>query len=186
MILQIKNTARDLKIRLPDLITRPVGRRMYERTRKSMAHVGDGEVVLVDFSGVQVIDSSFIDEFLLRLIEDSREESPVFFVKLANITPIIETNIDSVFSSYQAYNERRIAVVTESLTAMNSYCIGIISGHERDVLDYLRINRVAALGDIAAFVGMREEDALPLVEGLYGLRVVRREHSGPPGRYEAV
>jgi hypothetical protein len=186
MVIQVKNTARDLKIRLPDLITRPVGRRIYEKTRKNMSHMTDGEVMLVDFSGVQVIDSSFIDEFLLRLVEDSREGDLVFFVKLANITPIIEMNIDSVFSSYRAYNERRIAVVTESLTTMNSYCIGAISGSERDVLDYLRINRVAALADIAAFIGMREEDAAPIVEGLHGLRVVRRESAGPPGRYQSV
>ncbi|HSV97945.1 MAG TPA: hypothetical protein VLM75_13575 [Spirochaetota bacterium] len=186
MVIQIRNTARDLKIRLPDLITRPVGRRMYEKTRKNMSHMTDGEVMLVDFSGVQVIDSSFIDEFLLRLVEDSREGALVFFVKLANITPIIEMNIDSVLNSYHAYNERRIAVVTESLTAMNSYCIGTISDSERDVLDYLRINRIAALGDIAAFIGMREEDAAPIVEGLYTLRVVRRESVGPPGRYQSV
>lgn len=186
MVIQIKNTARDLKIRLPDLITRPVGRRMYEKTRKNMAHVTDGEVVLVDFTGVQVIDSSFIDEFLLRLIEDSREAAPVFFVKLANITPIIEMNIDSVFGSYHTYNERRIAVVTESLTAMNSYYIGTISDSERDVMDYLRINRIAALGDIAAFIGMREEDAAPLVEELYALRVVRRVSGESPKRYQAV
>ena len=70
-------------------------------------------------------------------------------------------NIDSVFGSYHTYNERRIAVVTESLTAMNSYYIGTISNSERDVMDYLRINRIAALGDIAAFIGMRDFDAPP-------------------------
>lgn len=186
MVIQIKNTARDLKIRLPDLITRPVGRRMYERTRKNMAHVTDGEVVLVDFAGVQVIDSSFIDEFLLRLIEDSRGQEPVFFVKLANITPIIETNIDSVFGSYQTYNGRRIAVITESLTGMNAYHIGGITKPERDILDYLRINKVAPVGDIASFIAKEHAEAAELLEGLYSMRMVRRAPSGGNDRYQSV
>ena len=186
MVIQVRNTARDLKIRLPDLITRPVGRRMYERTRKNMAHVTDGEVVLVDFAGVQVIDSSFIDEFLLRLIEDSRGQAPVFFVKLSDITPIIETNIDSVFSSYQTYNGRRIAVVTESLTSMNTYHIGGITNIERDILDYLRVNRVAPVGDIASFIAKEDAEAVKLLEGLYAMRMVRRGPSGGNDRYQSV
>jgi len=186
MVIQIKNTARDLKIRLPDLITRPVGRRMYERTRKNMAHIADGEVALVDFTGVQVIDSSFIDEFLLRLIEDSRSNTPVFFVKLTNITPIIETNIDSVFSSYQTYNDRRIAVVTEHLTSKNAYHIGGITNPERDMLDYLKINKVAPIGDIATYVAKEYAEAAELLEGLYAMRMVRRAPSGGKDRYQSV
>lgn len=186
MVIRIKNIARDLKIRLPDLITRSVGRRIYERARKNMSHLTDGEVVLVDFAGIQVIDSSFVDEFLLRMIEDSRGPGITFFIKLANITPIMETNIDSVFSSYRAYNDSRIAVVTESLTGSNAYYIGGLTEAERDVLDYLRINKAAHVADIASLIAKEEPEAMELLESLYALRLARRGPAGESGRFQSV
>src|SRR5208337_3274034 len=113
MVINILKTAKENGIKGPDLITRPMGRKMYSIVRDKLSHAGQGETVIIDFSGIKVIDSSFIDELIVKLINDSFVMD--FYIKLRNISPISEINIDSVFNSYSNYRDRRIAVVRDEL-----------------------------------------------------------------------
>lgn len=174
MIIEIKKIARDIQVKTPDLITRPIGRKMYEKVTALMAPVGEGEVVVIDFAGIRVLDSSFIDEFLVRLITDARSGAP-FFLKLRNISPIAENNIDAVFYSYYTYNSDKIAVTSDTLTSKNCYHFGILSEEERDLLDYLRVNKRARIGDLSSFAGKEPEEIRNLMEGLFTLRLARKE-----------
>lgn len=173
MVLELKKIARDLKIKLPDLITRPVGRRMYERVCTMLGIIKDAEVVVIDFDGISVIDSSFIDEFLLRLIINSRENSPAFFVKLKNFSNSMEMNIEAVLKSYHAYNQERIAVMTDGITANNAYFIGNLTALEKDVVNFLRVNKISTLDEISAITGLSHEETGDICRSLYGLRLVR-------------
>jgi hypothetical protein len=186
VIIQVKKVAADLKIRLPDLITRPMGKRVYGRISKRLEHAGEGEVVVLDFEGIKVIDSSFIDECLIRLILDSRASGRVFYIKLCNISDIAEINLDLVLNSYYMYNNEKIAVITDRVTHNNSVFLGVLSKLERDIVDYLRVNKTARLEDLAALVSAPEGKARAIVDELFRIRVVRRDGAGEAIRYAAV
>lgn len=174
MIIDVAKTAKGIKVKLPDLITRPVGRLMYAATAEKLSVIGKGETVIVDFSGIKVIDSSFIDEFIVRLVLDSREKD--FYLKLRNISPISEINIDSVFNSYSNYKETRIAVAREEMGRNNRFYIGPLREQERDIMDYLRININAGIDDISRFSGIDFKLSESLLEELSLLRVIRRNN----------
>lgn len=174
MIIDVAKLARGMKIKLPDLITRPVGRIMYAATAEKISLAGQGETVVLDFNGVKVIDSSFIDEYIVRLIHDSKEKD--FYLKLRNISPISEINIDSVFNSYSNYKDRRIAVSREEIGRNNRFYIGPLAEHESDILDYLRINVSAGVEDISRFSGMDFNRLKTMLDELAVLRVIRRNN----------
>jgi len=174
MIVDVVKIAKEVKVKLPDLITRPVGRIMYAATTGKLSIIGDGETVILDFKDIKVIDSSFIDEYIVKLILDSREKD--FYLKLRNISPISEINIDSVFNSYSNYKETRIAVVREEIGRNNRFYIGPLIEQERDILDYLRINMIAGIDDISRFSGVDFNVLKNLLEGLSMLRVIRRNN----------
>lgn len=174
MIIDVAKIAKEVKVKLPDLITRPVGRMMYAATVKKLSIIGAGETVVLDFSGVKVIDSSFIDEYIVKLILDSREKD--FYLKLRNISPISEINIDSVFNSYSNYKDTRIAVAREEIGKNNRFYIGPLGEHERDIMDYLRINLNAGIEDISRFSGIDFNILKTLLDELSILRVIRRNN----------
>ena len=72
MVINIRKKADELKIKGPDLLTRPVGRLMYQSIRGMLEHIREGETLVLDFQNIKVIDSSFIDEMIVRLVIDSR------------------------------------------------------------------------------------------------------------------
>lgn len=173
MIIDVAKIAREVKVKLPDLITRPVGRIMYAATVEKLSIIG-AETVVLDFGAVKVIDSSFIDEYIVKLILDSREKD--FYLKLRNISPISEINIDSVFNSYSNYKEKRIAVAREEIGRNNRFYIGPLIEEESDIMDYLRININAGIEDICRFSGMDFKILKNILEELSILRVIRRNN----------
>ena len=186
MVIVIKKVADELKVKLPDLITRPIGKLMYRRVSDQIRHVGSEEVVVLDFDGIKVIDASFIDEFLLRLMADSSDSTRPFFIKLRGVSEAIEINIDSVLHSCFIFNNEKKAVATDGVTANNSYFIGKLSPIEKDIVNYLRINKSAMVHDIAAFIDRDVDDTARLLEDLNGLRVIRCWRERDSVRYAAV
>ena len=174
MIIEISKISKSCKIKLPDLVTRPVGRKLYNAVMDKLQFAGMGETVIMDFTGIKVIDSSCIDELLVRFINESISRD--FYIKLRNISPISEINIDSVFNSYSNYRDRRIAVVREELGRNNKFYIGPLSETERDVIDYLRLNHRASVTDLSIFSGMEKETASSLIDGLTSIRVIKKEN----------
>ncbi len=186
MVIDIRKISAELKIKLPDLITRPVGRRIYARILKQLEHAGGDEVVVLDFEGIKVIDSSFIDECIIRLIKDSRESDKRYFIKLKNISDITEINLDSVLNSYYMYNSDKIAVVTDRITRNRSCFLGTLSKEEKDIIDYLRINKIVRADELAVFMELPAEETAAIAEGLYKIRILRKDESGGSVRYIAV
>lgn len=174
MVIEIAKIAKECRIKLPDIVTRPVGRKLYATVKDKLGYAGKGETVMIDFSGIKVIDSSCIDELLVKLIHDSFTED--FYIKLRNISPISEINIDSVFNSYSNYREKRIAVIREELGVNNKYYIGPLSEPERDVIDYLRLNHRANIDDLVVFSGMERGRTSAVAEELSSIRVVKKDN----------
>ena len=173
MVIKISKIAGDQKPRIPDLITRPLGKSLFNKVCGMISDIHDGEVLLLDFSGYRVLDPSFIDEFIIKLISESRKDAPSFHVKLAGISDIAVMNISSVFKSYNNANTPGMAVVTDSVIH-NSYIIGELNPQERDIINYLRVNRSAASAEIASFLEMSHEDALAMLERMYRMRIIRK------------
>lgn len=173
MVAVISKLAKEIKHNGADLITRPIGRKMYAKIRDKMKDISNHEVMVLDFEGIRVIDSSFIDEMIVRLIIDSWKSDTVFYVKLKNISNIAEINIDSVFKSFSHYNKSDIAVITEGICQNNSFFIGPLTKIERDIIEYLRINKNSTAREIGAFIGKTDVELLSLAEKLFKKRLVR-------------
>jgi len=178
MVITIKKKAEELKIKTPDLITRHMGRIMYDSIRDLVENISDGETLVLDFDGIKVIDSSFIDEMIVKLILDSKTASRAFYIKLKNISAIAETNIDLVFRSYSNYKNKKIVVITENICQNNVFFIGPLSDQERDVVEFLRVNRSINIDDIMKFTGRPKDEVKKTMEDLDLMRAVKKQESG--------
>lgn len=170
MIIKIEKIAKEAKVKLPDLITRPVGKKMYGKILEKLSDIGIDETIIMDFSEIKVIDSSFIDEFIVSLVNHSYENN--YFLKLNNISNIIEINIESVFQSYSDYN-KRIAIMRDDLGNNNKYYIGPLVDFENDIIDYLRVNKHASIEDVVKFSGIDDEGSKKILNDLVDLRMIR-------------
>ncbi len=178
MIIQVKKKAEELKLKSADLITRTVGRDMYARISEAVAVATRDEVVVLDFSGIKVIDTSFIDELLVKLISDSKSEEKGFYIKIKNISRTAEINIDLVFKSYSHYKDNRLAVITEDICQNNSFFIGPLTDREREVIDFIRVNRMITNDDLETSTGLDREAARQLIDTLCTMKLIRKEKGG--------
>jgi hypothetical protein len=55
--ISIQKISNKLKIDIPDLITRPVGKRIYKQVAKSLENINLDEVVVIDFGSILVFVS---------------------------------------------------------------------------------------------------------------------------------
>ena len=173
MLININKKAEELKLKVPDLITRHMGRAMYETTTSAIENINEGETLLLDFNGIKVIDSSFIDEMIVRLILDSRKSKNAFYTKLKNISEIAEINIDLVFRSYYSYKNKKIVVITENICQNNVFFIGPLSDQERDIVEFLRVNKSITTDDAVTFSGLPLEKVQRMMDDLDKIRVVK-------------
>jgi anti-anti-sigma regulatory factor len=173
MLININKKAEELKLKAPDLITRHVGRAMYESIKKIVENINDGETLVLDFNGIKVIDSSCIDEMIVKLILDSRKSKPSFYIKLKNISEIAEINIDLVFRSYYSYKNKKIVVITENICQNNVFFIGHLSDQERDMVEFLRVNKSITMDDAVTFTGLPREKVQKIMDELDKIRIVK-------------
>jgi len=178
MIVNVFKKAEELHCKLPDLITRPVGRIMYETIRNSVPAMSDGETLVLDFAGIKVIDSSFIDEMLIRLLLDSVESAKMFYIKLRNFSKIAEINIDLVLRSYSNYKNKKIVVITENICHNNVFFIGPLSESEKNIVEFLRINKSATLAEVVNFSGLPIPEARKLLNELFSMRIAKKDNEG--------
>jgi hypothetical protein len=173
MLIEAVKLSKENKIALPDLITRPVGRKFFSSAGSKLDIIGSGETLVIDFGGIKVMDSSFIDESIVKLILLSREPGKPFFVKIKNISRVAEINIDLVFNSYTSYNNTRIAVITDTITSGNKFFIGSLKKEESDILEYIRVSKSASAGEVASAAGLDKKSGAETVDMLYSLRLIK-------------
>ena len=173
MEVTINKLAKKARVKMPDLLTRPVGRRMYKKLLEMLTIVESEEVVVLDFEGIKVIDSSFIDEFIVKILSEERG----FYVKLRNISSIAERNIASVFKSYDDYN-KKIVVMTEDICLNNNFYIGALQSVEEDIFNYVRVNKSATVKELMHISGLEEEQVLETVNKLKTLHIIREQSRG--------
>lgn len=173
MEIRINKIATGLKLKTPDLITRPVGKDLFNKVSRSIKNIHDSEVLMIDFEGYRVLDPSFIDEFIINLIFKSREQTPSFHVKLTNISDIAVMNISSVFKSYNNVNSVRLSVITDNVIN-NSYYIGELTAQERDIINYLAVNKSALPHEFASFLEIQLAETVKMLEEMHSMRIIRK------------
>ncbi|HQL82811.1 MAG TPA: hypothetical protein PK307_11440, partial [Spirochaetota bacterium] len=99
-------------------------------------------------------------------------------VKLKNISEIAEINIDMVFRSYSNYKNKKIVVLTENICQNNAFFIGPLSDREREIVEFLRINKSITQEDIVKYTGSPTGEVAGILEGLDALRVIKKENTG--------
>ncbi len=110
----------------------------------------------------------------MKLILDSKSLPRAFYIKLKNISEIAETNIDLVFRSYSNYKNKKIVVITENICQNNVFFIGPLSDRERDVVEFLRVNKSITVDDIVKFTGQTREQVMKTMEDLDAMRAVKK------------
>ncbi len=178
MIINMFKEAEKLHCKTPDLITRSVGRTMFELVRDIVPQMSHGETLVLDFAGIIVIDSSFIDEMIVKLLLYSRESENEFYLKLRNFSEIAEINIDLVLRSYSNYKNKKIVVITENICHNNVFFIGPLSDKEKDIVGFLRINKFITLADAANFFGLPKQEAERILNELYLMRIIKKDNNG--------
>ena len=185
MIISLSKLAKELKVTAPDLITRPMGRRFYNKVESMFSIIQDGETVLLDFEGIRVVDSSFIAEFIMKLIFKSQSDKPRFYIKLSALSDTTIMNIEAVFKSYHSMNNSKIAVITDTLID-KSYFIGQLSEKGKDVINYLNINKTATIDELASFLEEETGFTRILLEELHDLGVLKTDSGSNATLYCAL
>ncbi|HEY1405530.1 MAG TPA: hypothetical protein VF857_02875 [Spirochaetota bacterium] len=186
MEISIRKITQQLRLKGPDLLTRPVGRRLYAKIAALTEKANAEEVVVLDCEGISVIDPSCVDELLVHIIRDSMRPEKPFFVRLKNITPAIDMNISMVFDSYTEFAGMRIGVITEDLVSRRGYYIGKVNEIEKELLAYLRVTKSASIDDIAEHMHCPRDGVERTLEDLYAIRLVRKELSSRRKGYVRV
>jgi hypothetical protein len=181
MEIMIGNIAKQLKISRSDLLTRPVGQRLYTKVSSMMKNLRPEEVVVLDFGGYSVIDPSCVDEFLITLVRDSMNPEKPFFLRLSHITPTMDMTISGVFDTYSEFSGMKIGVITEELVSRRGYYIGKVTDDEKELLSYLHITDAASPEEIAIRLERDIDRTYQALESLYARRMVRKEEGRRKG-----
>jgi len=157
MIFKIEKLAKEIGVFEQDLITRVVGKDLYNKVSEKLDIIQEDELLIIDFDLIKVVDSSFIDEFFIKILEKAFNEKN-FFIKLKNINKILESNIDIVMQSYSKYNRNRVLITTDNICSNNNFYIGKLNKNEKNIFEYIRINKNAKFDDLLKLIDSQIED----------------------------
>ena len=176
MIIKLKEFTKSVKISESDLITRPVGKLVYNKFIEKIEHIGNGETVIIDFENIKVIDFSFVDEFIIKLIDYAKEDKK-FYIKLKNVSEIAQKNIKAVIKSYAEY-DKKILVTTENLSINNTFYLGNMSKNENEVFNAIRINNYSTQKDLKFITQLSIEDLTESLSSLMDYNCIKLDLDG--------
>jgi len=159
-----------------DLLTRPVGKKYYQSAEKKLSSAMKGEVVILDFQDIKVIDPSFADEFVINIVKMSHSKD--FYIRLRNLTKSAQNNISSIIDSYTAFANKDYAVAVEELLDNGSHFLGNIGLHEKEIAEFLRINKTASTKAISDNFSFSESKTENFLKTLESLRIIRTDDTG--------
>lgn len=162
MLINIKEMGKKAGAVLPDLLTRPIAKKVLSLMLDKIAMAGAEELVICDFSGIEVVDPSFVDECLISLLKRSMRESR-FHVMLRNLSKIAEENIEGVIKLHNENSDEKVSILTEQLTCSNTYLIGELSNLENEVIAFLRINGFASVSLLTSLFPLMSESELRMM-----------------------
>ncbi|MBN2858480.1 MAG: hypothetical protein JXN63_08780 [Candidatus Delongbacteria bacterium] len=181
MLIKIEEFAKKAGASLPDLLTRPVARKVLSLMNEKCTMAAEEELVICDFAGIEVIDPSFVDECLITFLKKGRQ-SPIYYVMLRNLSRIAQENIEGVINLYNENSQNKISILTEQLTCSNRYLIGSVYEYENEIVAFLRINGFATTNQLLSLMmAMEKEQTLQLLDSMYERGLIRKVQNKEPG-----
>jgi hypothetical protein len=69
-VFKLEEWRKRLEVQVPDLVTRELGQKIYKGMDLALKSIPSGDTLVIDFSGIRVVDTSFADETVLRLLKE--------------------------------------------------------------------------------------------------------------------
>jgi len=154
------------------LVTRSAGKAVQEKILNALNNCGD--VLYLDFSGVEIIDYSFADEAIAKTVSRLLAgEMGDKCIVLTNLNPAWAENLDV------ALKQRQIAVLTDGPAGQG--VLGTLKDHLRRTLDYVNSRQSVTARELGEATGLNVGAANNRLAELWRQRLLRRSDVIPAG-----
>lgn len=160
-----------------DLVTRPTGAAVRRCLERELAELTEGDVAVLDFSQIGMMDFSCADEVVAKLLLTLAErESNPGFVVFHGITDAHLEAIEDVL------HHHGLALVVHFADG-GARLVGSVSDDERSVWELVAARGALAVADVALAVGRELDEMARVLDSLRRRRLLRHDGRtyGPVG-----
>jgi hypothetical protein len=156
-----------------DLVTRPTGAAVRRCIQTELAALSEGDVALLDFSHIGMMDYSCADEVVAKLLVLLETEDPTRggYVVFRGIGDDHLELVESVLSNHGL---ALVCVCEDGIP----HLIGAVSTAERRAWEMVRLHGCAAPAELADEFGFGEDFVAEVLDALSRRRLVRRGSGG--------
>lgn len=155
----------------PDLVTRELGLQAYDLMRNALTETKPGDILILNFREIRVMDSSFAGGSILKLLREmANEKYGERYMVLAETSPSTEENIHLTIIGHD------LKLVLQKLEGRNGYhLIGQIEPNLKDTLDIINKKGILTARELANMnPGMAINTASNRMKKLFDLHQIRR------------
>ena len=153
-----------------DLVTRPTGAAVRSGIERQLAEIGGRTLTVIDFSRVGLLDFSFADEIVAKLLLRERVSEggrDAYFV----FRGLSESPLDAIDAVLERHH---LAIVAQSPDG-DAVLVGAVCDEERRAWQALaRLGRAADAPEVARETGLPLERAGALLDALWRRRLLMR------------
>jgi hypothetical protein len=158
-----------------DLVTRPSGQIIRKRIEENLLNEKDGTAVVLDFSGIGIIDYSCADEVVAKLV--SRLLAGEYgdkYIILAGLNENQKENIEV------ALERKNLAVLAEAPSG-EKVLMGNLNNYLVKTLEAVMNRKTLTAKDLSEMMNLEANTSGTRLLNLYKKRLVRRTESGATG-----
>jgi DNA-binding transcriptional ArsR family regulator len=175
--ISVADIARQVGVAPMVLVTRPVGEMFSPILEQALDQLPETVAVILDFTGVEVIDGSFTDEIFGKMaLRRSRREGPPRCLILQSLGPAVLENLRITLTSRQVTVDRGIrnCVFPALLGGGRVELIGKAERHVLQSFDLLRSRGTLTARDVADVLELDIAAASTRLKVLYDLGLALR------------
>lgn len=181
-ILKLGNIVKEeLKNGSASLVTRETGRIILDRIERKIREINKGEILILDFCDIKIIDYSCADEVIAKLIARLKgEEYGDKYIVLQNLSPSQKENI-------QVALERKDLAILTSDTKRNWEIIGNLNNYLLETLQLIMKGGELSTRELSEKLKLELNTASTRLINLHKVRLVKKcEEKTPDGRRQFV
>ena len=158
----------ELKNGSSDLVTRPSGQVIRTRIEKDMENEKDGEIIVLDFSKIGIIDYSCADEVVAKLI--SRLLSGEYGDEYIILTGLNENQRENI----EVALERKELAVMAQMKNGKKVLLGNLNNYLKETLNLILKKGKITASDLSEYLKLPANTSGTRLLNLHKKRVVRR------------
>jgi hypothetical protein len=151
-----------------DLVTRPSGEKIRQRTERDMAGEPDGAVIALDFSKIGIIDYSCADEIIAKLV--SRLLSGEYGDKYLMLMGLNENQKENI----EVALERKDLAIAAEMQDGRRLLIGSLNNYLKETLDFIQKKKKVSAKDLSDGLKLEANTSGTRLLNLYKKRLVKR------------